>query len=494
MRRTLAFLLLVLFGLFGPLSSQWAGARAEEDPLPGLAQAIAASPNDAAAYDAYVQAALKLRRWDDAIAQLKIAVAKIPSYHKGWYKLAYAYRSKGSFSDAAAAYRHFSELEPDKADPYFGLAASLQGAGDREGAVVAYRRYLELEKSPDKQQFVAQAKAEIAKLAAPALVAAPAPVVASPRPPEANALSLRAAAERARKAGKLDEAALGYEKALAADPSNLDLHVELGDTYFAQKRYSDAARLFSAAVARDGGYALGWYDLAHAQARIGDHASSVKAYRAYIQLRPADPDPYYGLGQAYRAMGDNKNAAEAFRTYLKMEQRPESKRWLDQARQELDTMERSTPHSALDLKNPFDNSRVYATSRVYAFADEFLPPGDTFRSGAHERIVRELAADDILPVALTDDDAIDDRILPPEPTGNKERDRLARYAAALAAYRTALVRHADQVSNLYQRGTERVLANDLRGAQKAWSNTAVSDRDVEEARLRLEKARVGLGR
>lgn len=476
-----------------------------DDPLPGLAQAIAAHPDDAAAYDAYAQAALKLRRWDDAIAQLKLGVARIPSYHKGWYKLAYGYRSKGSFAEAAAAYRRFAELEPGKADPFFGLAASLQGAGDRDGAVAAYRRYLELETSPDKQQFVAQAKDEIARLtatgssAAPPSVPAPAspapasPAPASPAPvapPASNALSLRANAERLRKAGKLDEAAAGYEKALAADPANLDLHVELGDVYFAQKRYGDAARLFAASVMRDPGYALGWYDLAHAHARAGNHSDAVRAYREYMKLRPADPDPYYGLGQTYRAMGDTKNATEALRTYLKMEHRPESKRWIEQAHRDLEALEGAGPHSSHDLKNPFEPSRALAS------ADDFLPPGDSYRAGAHERIVRELAADDILPVDLNDElptDTERSSSLEGKDGAAKDRDRLARYAAALAAYRAALVRAADQASSLYQRGTERVLANDLRGAQKTWTQT-VSDREIEDARMRLQKARAALAK
>jgi len=51
---------------------------AHADELDTLAQAIEQSPDDARTYDAYATAALKQKRWDDAIHKLKIAVARIP--------------------------------------------------------------------------------------------------------------------------------------------------------------------------------------------------------------------------------------------------------------------------------------------------------------------------------------------------------------------------------------------------------------------------------
>src|SRR5204863_155084 len=162
-----------------------------------------------------------------------------------------------------------------------------------------------------------------------------------------------AEADKLRSAGKLDETAAAYERALAADPGNLDLHIELGDAYFAQKRYGDAAKIFRATIERDASYALGWYNLAHAEARAGQNAAAVLAYHAYIKLRPTDPDPYYGLGQTEKAAGNTKAAIEAFRTYLSMEKRPESQRWVERARRELESLEAGprTRQYNHDLKN-----------------------------------------------------------------------------------------------------------------------------------------------
>jgi tetratricopeptide (TPR) repeat protein len=475
---------------------------AGDDELAAAARAIDARP-DAEAYDVYAGVAFKLKRWDEAIARLKQGTARLPGYHAGVYKLAYAYRQKKDFAAAADAYRKFATLEPTRSDTWFGLGAALQGAGDRAGAIVAYKHYVDVEKAPEKRRFVEQARDEIERLEAgaraPAAPVTAPPVAASPTParptaaaaPAPEAIGLRAQAEKQRQAGRLDEASATFERALAADPGNLDLHVELGDVYFAQKRYQDAARVFRAAVERDAGYALGWYNLAHAEARAGEHAGAVRAYREYIRLRPSDPDPYYGLGQTCKTMGDTKGAIDAFRTYLQMERRPESQRWVDKARRELEALEGNGPRGSRsrghDLKNPFADRDGYASN------DDLLPPGAEETRREHERIAREIAADDILPI---DDDDYRTRVardlkdpFGEVPTAAASRDRLARYASALAAYRAALDRQANEVAAIYQRGAERVLANDLRGAQRMWSQVVGTDRSLDEAKARLERAR-----
>ena len=246
MRRMRALQLSLVLALLTAVTPSTARA----DELDALAQAIEQSPDDARTYDAYASAALKQKRWDDAIRKLKIAVARIPDYPEGYYKLAYAYRQKNEWADAADYYRRYVVLNPSRTDTYYGLGAALEGMGDKKGAIAAYDKYVALEKAPDKQRFVDSAKAELAKLDPSSRRAAAGRLQRGrrrrqPAPPVENAASLRAQAEELRKANRLPEAAAAYKRAIAADRGNLDLYNDLGNVYFALKQYGDAAGAFA---------------------------------------------------------------------------------------------------------------------------------------------------------------------------------------------------------------------------------------------------------
>jgi tetratricopeptide (TPR) repeat protein len=331
------------------------------DELDALARSVDERPEDPKAYDEYAKAALKAKRYDDVIRKVKIGTARLPDYTQGYYWLALAYRSRREWPDAADYYRRYIEKNPSKADPYFGLGASLEGLGDKKGAISAYEKYVGLEKAPEKQRFVEIAKAELAKLkgaAAPPTAAPAAPVqAATPQPPpppapRGNATQLRGQAEQLRKEGKLEESARAYQQAIEADRGNVELYNELGNVWFALKRYDEAATAFREAIGRDPSYALGWYNLAHALRKGDRKKEAVDAYRAYMRLKPDDPDPYYGLGQTLKALGDVPGAIDAFRKYVAMEKRPDEQRWVEKARTELELLEamQRSPSGKLEEK------------------------------------------------------------------------------------------------------------------------------------------------
>ena len=474
-----------------------AATPAVAQDLDALGKSVDEHPEDPKSYDAYAQQALRARRYDDVIKRVKIGTARIPEYTQGYYWLAVAYRSKKEWADAADYYRRYIEKNPTKTDPWFGLAASLEGLGDRKGAIAAYDKYISLEKSADKQRFIDLAKAELIKLD-PSRAPAPAPTpvpVAVPRPPapapppSADAAQLRQAADQLMKDGRLDEAITAYQRAIEADRGNIELYNNLGNCYFAQKRYADAASAFQQAVDRDPNFALGWYNLAHAERKADHKPEAVRAYRQYIRLKPDDPDPYYGLGQTLKALGDVPGAIEAFHHYVSMEKRPEEQRWVDKAKAELEVLE------------SMQKGKTGPSGR--------LEKGDVFASG--DRLERELERDRLAPF---DDDLLD-------PFGGPERSRdlldgrlrdlkdpfggaiastvispdrhgLHAYGLAIAAFQRALSRQAEDVAERYQRGAELALADDARGAARVWTSVPLSDGRVDAARKSIERARAQL--
>jgi len=479
-----------------------AAAPAVADDLDPLAKSIDERPDDKASYDAYALAAFRAKRFDDAIHKLKVGVARIPDYGEGYYKLAYAFRQKKEWADAADYYRRYIALNPQKTDPYFGLGAALQGLGDKRGAIAAYDKYCSLEKAPDKQRFVEMAKGELIKLD-PSRAPPPPPVtpVALPPPPpagpaRADAPQLRAAAEQLRKDGKLDDAVGAYQRAIEADRGNVELYNDLGNVYFAQKRYADAAAAFRESTARDGNYADGWYNLAHALRKGDKRADAVVAYRRYMKLKPDDPDPYYGLAQTLKSLGDVPAAVEAFRTYISMEKRPEEQRWVEKARTELEALE------AMQHTPP-----THPSGRI-----EEKDSGDELTRAASERLRRELDRDRLAP--MEDDlmnpfdrarqlrdpfeqrdlkdlkDPFDrDGVLPLHSALPADRQRLQQYGAAIEAFRRALSRHAETVTERWQHGVSLALADDTRGATRALLSVPLDDPRVESARKGAERVR-----
>jgi tetratricopeptide (TPR) repeat protein len=464
-------------------------ARADE--LSSLAQAIEQSPDDARTYDAYATAALHAKRWDDAIHELKIAVARIPDYPEGYYKLAYAYRQKKEWADAADYYRRYITLNPARTDTYYGLGAALEGLGDKKGAIAAFDKYVTVEKTPAKQRFVDSAKAELDKLD---------PSRARPSGSGAavvdggDAAALRAHADELRKANQLADAAPAYERAIAADPGNLDLYNDLGNVYFALKQYGEAARAFANATHRDPKYALGWYNLAHALRKDNHAREAADAYHQYIRLKPDDPDPYYGLAQTLKLLGDGAGAIAAFHRYILMEKRPEEQKWVDKARAEM---------QALEAAQRKPTPEAQPTGKI-----EDKSTGD---DGARQTLDEELKRDAVLPPSDDDMRLIDpfqsgklrdlkdpfprgrDDIVNPFPqAASPSAERLRQYGAALAAYRRALARHAEDVSLRFERGVASALAANSSSALQQWNHVPLDDSEVTAARQSVERIRTQL--
>ena|SRR5579883_621808 len=474
-----------------------ASAPVLADELDSLAQAIDHSPDDASAYEAYARAAFGKRQFDDAIARLKVGVARIPDFARGYYLLAYAYREKHAWADAADYYRIYIALRPKETSPYFGLGKSLEELGDKKGATAALKKFVAEEKSPAAQKYVDEANQDIAKLEPP------------PAPAETPA-QLKADADALRAQGKLDEAVPAYKKAIDADRNNLDLYNTLGETLYQLKRFDEAAAVFQKATERDPSYAFGWFNLARCYRKLDKRAEAVDAYKHYIALKPEDPDPYYGMGQALKGLGDYPGAIAAFRKYVEMEKRPAEQKWVEKARQELAGLEAmarpaapAEPGKLMDEKSaveglPAGGAPVPATPEDPASGGLLAPEGE--RHPPHLRDLHDPFQD--LPDGA--DEAgppwAPDGLLNPFPLRHPEQpgagaaphaSRAREYGQAVAAYRRALAAHVEDVSTRYERGVAHALAGRPHEATAAWDTIALDDGRVVQARRSIERIRAG---
>src|SRR5580765_1886324 len=105
-----------------------------------------------------------------------------------------------------------------------------------------------------------------------------------------------------------------------------DAALEEGRTRNAAKNYGAAATKFEIVVAADGGNDLAWYLLASASRQAGRCDRAIVAYKRYMDLVPAMPDPYYGLGLCLLNTGDKLGALAALRHFVAVAP-PKSSSW-----------------------------------------------------------------------------------------------------------------------------------------------------------------------
>jgi hypothetical protein len=209
------------------------------------------------------------------------------------------------------------------------------------------------------------------------------------------------------------------------------------------------------------------------------------------------------MGQTLKMMGDSPGAIGAFKKYITMEHRPEEQRWVEKARVELQALEAMQPKSAA----PRQKSRI----------DKEGGSGSGISDEARAQLERELQRDAVLmptdddmrlidPFARTAhlrdlkdpfrgadvDDIVNPFALDPLPRNAATAERLRQYEAALATYRRALSRLAEDVSLRFERGVASALASNASSALKAWHNVPLDDAELRAARESVQRIRMQL--
>ena len=105
--------------------------------------------------------------------------------------------------------------------------------------------------------------------------------------------------------------------------------------------FTDAAAEMETAVRFEPRFAFGWYLLASTSRRAGSYDRAVAAYRRYLELRPAEPDPLFGLGLCLEAVGDRAGALASFQSYVQKDTRPSSAEFVTAAKTHIESLEKA---------------------------------------------------------------------------------------------------------------------------------------------------------
>jgi Tfp pilus assembly protein PilF len=115
-----------------------AGGAGGGSPAPGAGNAATATAEEAAKLGAsYAKSveAIKAGQWDAAEAALKDVLTKVPNQPVVHFNLGHVYRQKKDYPAAEAEFTKVTEIEPAKADAYVALAALYEAEGKGGEAV-----------------------------------------------------------------------------------------------------------------------------------------------------------------------------------------------------------------------------------------------------------------------------------------------------------------------------------------------------------------------
>jgi tetratricopeptide (TPR) repeat protein len=141
-------------------------------------------------------------------------------------------------------------------------------------------------------------------------------------------------------AGRDEEAAAAYRKALAGDPGLAAAHTNLGALHYRAGDMGAARAAFEAALALDPEQAEARYDLARILFELGEVELSASELRRVVQSAPDFADAHYNLATALEELGSKTQAIEHLQRYLQLASVDDEDLgpWMQEARERLERL------------------------------------------------------------------------------------------------------------------------------------------------------------
>jgi tetratricopeptide (TPR) repeat protein len=118
--------------------------------------------------------------------------------------------------------------------------------------------------------------------------------------------------------GDTDGAIKAYKDAVRRSPDRDDIYISLGNIYFSDGRYDEAAEAYEKAVriwsSSDNHYALG-----QAYLNAGRHSEADREFNTVLRLEPDKPAGYYGLGLNFSKQGRYEDAIIHFKEAIRID-------------------------------------------------------------------------------------------------------------------------------------------------------------------------------
>jgi tetratricopeptide (TPR) repeat protein len=271
-------------------------------------------------------AQMQLGAFDAAAKSLRAALTIRSGDVSGELRLAEALLSSPRLEEAGTIYRNILAAHPDHPQAWYGLGRVQSARGDHAGAAEAYLKACNLFPRYGAAHFALvtefrrQGRSEEAKerLAAYSQYPAAEPPLDDPLLERIRGLNQSATVHIQRgmdleKAGKLPEAIREHEAALASDPSNVQIHINLISLYGRTSEFAKAKEHFDASLQQNPGRADAWYNYGVLLTHEKNDAEAEQAFRRAIAINPYYAEARNNLGAIYQQRGRLDDAAREFR-------------------------------------------------------------------------------------------------------------------------------------------------------------------------------------
>jgi tetratricopeptide (TPR) repeat protein len=270
---------------------------------------------------------MELGEFDAARASLESALALAPASLPAHLRLAQAIAASGRSQDAVVQYRRILEQHPDCPQAWYGLGRSQKLSGDGAGALKSYAKACELFPEYAAAHFaLAQELRRLGQIEEARSHARPQGANNAAEPPlddpvlervarlnRGTRLPMQRAADLER-AGRLEDAVREQERALAADPSNVQSHVNLISLYGRLDNPETAKEHFEAVLRLQPNRSDAWYN--YGVLLLREHKDLQQAEKAFLRALNINPDyaeARNNLGVIYEEAGRLDDAASEFR-------------------------------------------------------------------------------------------------------------------------------------------------------------------------------------
>lgn len=263
--------------------------------------------------------------FDGAVKAFRSALQIRPGDLAAELRLGQSLAAAARWDEAGEVYRRILESHPDCPQAWYGLGRAQAGKGDRAAAAQSYSRACDL--FPQYSAAHLALAGELRRLGKPAEAGQHAVAYSknsSAEPPLADPLLRRvrelnqgAQAHMQRgieleKLGKLDEAIREHEAALATDPDNIQVRVNLISLYGRAGDPARAVEEFEAATRLSPGRSDAWYN--YGVLLFGQHkyADAGQAFRRALEINPYYAEAHNNLGAVYEQDGRLDEAGKEF--------------------------------------------------------------------------------------------------------------------------------------------------------------------------------------